>query len=216
MGKLRFTLAPPVHLVGQKSDSKMTERSNSCLSRVRAAEHSLRELLPGYSGQKFQQVPIIIRNVSNMVIQNGSITISSNHMIDPITEGERGGKGVDLIYDFPQLRPYTQGAEEITILVQISTIVPRSIQRPCSLRSMRKECKFPIAKLLSTHLCRYQRRFLVFRYWRGIRPVESRWLPCSSKFCYAVCLFGVCYSIFSVVADVFFGRNGTRRCMVAL
>ena len=63
----------------------------------------------------------MIRNASATPIQNGTITISSDHSVEPLTGGARYGKANDLIYDFTELRPYSDAAQEITVVVKIST-----------------------------------------------------------------------------------------------
>lgn len=78
-------------------------------------------LFPEYSGQRVQQIQILVRNVSESALLNGSVTITSDRMIEPVTTGARLGKGFALIYDFSELRPYADGAQELAIVVQIST-----------------------------------------------------------------------------------------------
>jgi len=75
-------------------------------------------LLPAYMNQTFQDIPVIVRNVSKALVQNARIEVYSSKFIEPVTLGARyGNEGV--IYDIPELYPYSDGGKEVTLIVRI-------------------------------------------------------------------------------------------------
>jgi hypothetical protein len=77
------------------------------------------KLLPGYPKQQFQEIPIVVRNSGNGAIQNMSVNIAANTFIEPLTPDGKFGEGNSIVYDIPELPPYTMGAQERILIVKI-------------------------------------------------------------------------------------------------